>query len=140
MHQAIQRIFFLSMAIVISGCASPQSNVIDNTASLEDISTVSSENNWPPDIPLYAGSYIRFSNEKNVAGKNSAVLFSSDSLKTIQNYYTTTLKDQGWTSVSTLIIESNTIYRFTKDNRTLLMNIRGKDGSVTIALGVTMEP
>jgi hypothetical protein len=135
MRQTLKRILILCMATVVSGC-STQDSAIDSTKTGQVMSNVSAQSNWPTDIPLYPQSKIRFSEETGGPEEKSVILFSEDTRENIKNYYPSELILRGWTVTSSVVVRDSLIIVSEKDGHTLVMTIRGEDGSVTVSLGL----
>lgn len=96
--------------------------------------------NWPTDIPMYAGATVQFGGAANGmagdAGGMAVVMMSEDATADVAAYYKSSLAKDGWTVKSTMEAQGSTIYLAEKAGRTISVTVTGASGQTTITIGV----
>jgi hypothetical protein len=100
--------------------------------------------NFPSDFPVYpgskpAGTLSGMGGENNSADGFWVVLTTTDSVDKVQGFYTSKLKENSWTIVSTTTVSGSTIWTVTKGDLegslTVATDNNAKGTSIVIALG-----
>lgn len=95
--------------------------------------------NWPKDVPAYAGAAVQFSGTNmGDAGEGAMglVMTSEDNATSVVDFYKESLKSSGWTLKNTMAAQGNTVMLFTKDGRNLSLAIAEANGTTSITIGV----
>ncbi len=95
--------------------------------------------NWPKDVPVYAGATVQFSGTNmGDAGEGAMglVMTTEDDAAAVATFYKDSLKNGGWTLKNTMSAQGNTVMLFTKDSKNLSLAIAGSNGTTSITIGV----
>ena len=142
----------ITMALVLSGCSltgNPTNNKTETKAPVTIVDKNTNESaTFEGDIPLYTGSETSSASTNPTDGSYYTTFNSADPFATVDGYYWTELKTQGWTVLNfskndTASPKSDTIIA-TKDTRRLTVSINenmaeDKVTDVSVSLGVAVE-
>jgi hypothetical protein len=92
-----------------------------------DINTGKAITDYPSDVPLYAGKSAMDMKSAEKHGR-VVVIQTSDSLDKINDFYKSELAAKGWKVETTINTDKMVMYKASKDNRDLVVQI-GSDGS-----------
>ncbi len=101
-----------------------------------DINTGKTITDYPGDVPLYSGKSAM---DMKSAEKNGRMVMiqTPDSLEKINNFYKTELESKGWKVETTLNTDKMVMYKASKENRDLVVQI-GSDGKSESTVNQTL--
>jgi hypothetical protein len=94
--------------------------------------------NFPSDVPPYAGATIIISNSQP-NGAGSVTFTTPDTAAAVKTFYDDQLTKNGWTSASTQQSGTVTTEGFTKDDRTIQIEIVGGGPSTNVSVVYTKK-
>ena len=97
---------------------------------------------WPKDVPVYAGATVQFSgtaSPENGQRGSAVVLVTADSATDVAAFYKETLKENGWTVQSTMEAQGTIIFSAEKDDRVFSFLTTTAEGMTTITMGVAKK-
>ncbi len=97
-----------------------------------DLNTGKPITDYPGDVPLYSGKSVMDmkSGEKNA---RVVVLQTPDSLDKVGGFYKSQFDSQGWKTETSINTDKMVMYKASKDNRVLVVQIGADSGKTSIS-------
>lgn len=98
--------------------------------------------NWPTDVPTYAGAEVIFAGTANPASGApgfGASLVSSDPMQNVWAFYERSLAENGWTVNARVQSGETNLLGAEKDGRSITVMLGGSDGQTAITIGIEEE-
>jgi hypothetical protein len=107
-------------------------HAVGKDGSSMDLNTGKPITDYPSDVPLYSGKSVMDmkSGEKNA---RVVVLQTPDSLDKVGGFYKSQFDSQGWKTETSINTDKMVMYKASKDNRVLVVQIGADSGKTSIS-------
>ncbi len=107
-------------------------HAVGKDGSTVDFNTGKAITDYPSDVPLYANAKSSMDVKSNEKHARMVMLQSPDAMDKISGYYKSELESKGWKVETTMNMDKMVMYKASKDNRDLVVQMQGGDKAVTI--------
>ena len=107
-------------------------HAVGKDGSSVDINTGKAVTDYPSDVPLYEKAKSTMDMKSEQKHARMLLLQSSDSAEKVAGFYKSELESKGWKIEETMTINNMTMYKASKDNREMVVQVQSGGNTTTI--------